>query len=67
MRIIRTMADRMLSAVVPTVTAAAICCQPDPQVYECYCHNGVLYLKTCTPRCNCTLSCGPCYVSDIGC
>jgi hypothetical protein len=66
MRLVTTVADRLLSVVVPRVTAGA-CCPPDPWVQECYCSNHTIYVKTCSYTCACIAHCGGCRNADIGC
>lgn len=65
MRLIAPIADRLLSAVVPRVTAGA-CCPPDTQQVACDgCGRTSQHLwmrawKTCSYNCACKLMCGPC-------
>ena len=66
MRLVTTVADRLLSAVVPRAIAGA-CCPPDPWVQECYCHSHTVYVKNCSYTCTCAAHCGGCYNAFIGC
>lgn len=66
MSMIATLADRLLSKVVPEIKAGA-CCPPDPGTEECYCHNHTVYAKNCSYNCACKLFCGSCYNTFIGC
>jgi hypothetical protein len=69
MRMIATMADRVLSLVVPKTTAAAICCTPEPRTVTCGCIGGWEYAKHCTNNCACKAQCQPCYKISpaVGC
>jgi len=67
-RIIATLADRLLGLMVPTVTAGA-CCPHDPWVQECSCHESTetVWAKNCQYNCACQPVCGACYNTYIGC
>jgi hypothetical protein len=67
MRMITKLADRMLSAVVPEITAGACC--PDTYVYvSCACKKNVQYQKLCHPNCTCTeLLCSGCIYNESEC
>jgi hypothetical protein len=60
MRVVTRMADRLLDAVVPQITAKAGCA-PETVTEYCYCKAGYIYNKECTVISNCTLRCGSCY------
>jgi hypothetical protein len=60
MRVINRMADRLLDAVVPKITAKAGC-GPETILEYCYCKGGWIYNKQCEVESNCKLRCGPCY------
>ena len=70
MRFITPIADRLVSAVVPRVTAGA-CCPPDPYTVTCtacarnYAHVWQKTVKTCSYNCACQVFCGGC--NAIGC
>jgi hypothetical protein len=68
MRSIARMADRLLGAVVPEVSAGA-CCSLDGTKYtnECYCRDGYVWDQTCTIGCTCKASCGACKKTSIEC
>ena len=66
MRVVATIADRMLSAVVPRASAGA-CCPPDPVTEICFCSGCWRYLKTCQYNCACTWFCGGCYNANYRC
>ncbi len=54
MRMITRMADRLLSTVVPEITAGACCPQHGQQVINpCYCSGGHVYEQTCYVDCGC--------------
>jgi hypothetical protein len=61
MRIINGWADRLLSVVVPKITAGA-CCPPDTTIQFCYCvsHEGYAYGRYCSYNCACQISCSTC-------
>jgi hypothetical protein len=77
MQLLTKAADRLLSAVVPNVTARAGCitCPPSWRTDAgCPCKkqpdgNHVQYVKTCSRTgCDCkTIECGPCQATGIGC
>ncbi len=69
MRLINRMADRVLAAVVPEISAGACCSKNGTKkVEECSCPpNGRLSEKTCTYNCSCALVCGPCRLTGIPC
>jgi len=69
MGILTSMADRVLSLVVPRASAGA-CCQNNPGWVFCYCNRrnprepNLRYAKYCQYNCSCQQVCGPCqYVS----
>lgn len=68
MRLINRMADRLLTAVVPAISAGA-CCSKYKQSFgrECSCNDGRLIEQTCTYGCHCAVTCGPCRVTGIVC
>jgi hypothetical protein len=67
MRMIGTMADRMLSAVLPKTTAAACIDVPAGNYYqECYCKNGTVWDKFCVSTCY-GPACGSCTNTGILC
>jgi hypothetical protein len=60
-----TLADRLVSLVVPKTTAAACACQPGDWTYVyCYCYPHQKYHKRCYVNCYCqpTSNCGSCFV-----
>jgi hypothetical protein len=69
MRMITKLADRMLSTVVPEITAGACC--PDTYVYvQCGCSSKtkLTYQKLCHPNCTCTeLLCSGCIYNKAEC
>jgi hypothetical protein len=76
MQLLTKAADRLLSVVVPHVTAGAcITCPPSwTTTSGCNCvkqsdKNHAQYIKRCSRSgCECqTVTCGPCYNSGIGC
>jgi hypothetical protein len=66
MRFVTSLADRVISAVVPGITAGA-CCPPDNYREECYCRGSVVWAKNCSTNCACKAVCGACYRTNIGC
>jgi hypothetical protein len=68
LRMVAKMADRLLSVVVPTVTAGA-CCPHDPYVQECRCHSATksVWVKSCSLNCACQPVCSACYNSFVTC
>jgi hypothetical protein len=59
MKVIERVADALLGAVVPTVSAGA-CCGDNGMKYQnfrCY-GNGIGEVQTCQVTCNCGASCG---------
>jgi hypothetical protein len=71
MHVISKIADRMVSAVVPAITASAGCGMEEYDV-SCGCigqKDGNLYLvyKTCILETNCTVRCGPCSIVIRSC
>jgi hypothetical protein len=66
MRLIAPLADRMLSRVVPRVTAAG-CCSPDNHLVYCFCSGGRKYEKACHYECDCSYVCGGCVNRNIAC
>jgi hypothetical protein len=68
--LINRMADRLLTAVVPEISAGASkCCSKNGQSFgrECSCNDGRLIEQTCTYGCHCAVTCGPCRVTGIVC
>lgn len=68
-RLINRIADRLLTAVVPEISAGAkACCSKYGTSIgvECSC-NGRVVEKTCTYNCTCGLVCGPCRLTGIPC
>jgi len=64
MQIINRMADRLLSAVVPSITAGA-CCPQDTTLQFCYCVGNLgraAAYRYCSYNCSCQLICGGCNV-----
>jgi hypothetical protein len=65
MRIIANLADRLLSAVVPEITAGA-CCSDNGKTYYVKCdlckEKGVGLEKKCVVNCYCHAICGPCNI-----
>jgi hypothetical protein len=64
MRTIGTLADRMLSMVVPKIKAGA-CCPPDTTQQFCYCQpyhsiDHANFYRSCSYNCACQLVCGGC-------
>ena len=62
MRAISKIADRLLSAVVPKITAGA-CCPKDTTRQFCYYHpagSGIPWYRYCSYNCACQLVCGAC-------
>lgn len=59
MRLMNLVADRLLSAVVPRITAGA-CCAGDPFWKTCFCEDGVWFHKSCHYNCSCGVVCGDC-------
>jgi hypothetical protein len=60
MKAINAMADRLLSAVVPRITAGA-CCPPDTTFQLCYCYYpGYGLYRYCSYNCACQITCGGC-------
>jgi hypothetical protein len=70
MRMITKIADRMLNAVVPEITAGA-CCPENKHYVSCGCRGPVgdsfLYRKLCVTSCDCVTSCTACLYSGIRC
>jgi hypothetical protein len=68
MKVITRMADRLLGAVAPKITAGA-CCSESGQKYttECYCRSSYVYAKNCVIGCFCQSTCGSCYRTNIQC
>lgn len=64
MHIINRMADRLLSAVLPEITAGA-CCPKDTQISFCYCRHGHPWYRYCSYNCACQVICGGCDVADF--
>jgi len=65
MRAISKIADRLVSVVVPKITAGA-CCPKDTTLQFCYCHFGYqAYYRYCSYNCACQLVCGSCYVQEF--
>ncbi len=69
MRMINALADRLLSAVAPKITAAGICCPDFGNSYEqnCGCSNGFQKQMFCVVRCNCSIFCQACVTTTIKC
>ena len=68
MRMIGTIADRMLGLVVPKTTAAGVCCDPGGGYESCGCGAAdFIYQKYCHADCQCRLVCGPCTRTNISC
>jgi hypothetical protein len=65
MQVINRMADRLLSAVVPKITAGA-CCPKDTTLQFCYCV-ALLYAqyRYCSYNCSCQVVCGGCNVTEM--
>jgi|HubBroStandDraft_1064217.scaffolds.fasta_scaffold05311_6 hypothetical protein len=63
MRIVNSIADRMISRMAGKLTAQAACCDPQYVTVSCGCTNGYLYEQTCFFNC-CETICGTC--SDTG-
>jgi hypothetical protein len=63
---IATLADRMLSRLVPALRAEAAGCPDAPYTYiqDCGCGNGHRYGRLCKVYSNCHVSCGSCYAYD---
>lgn len=72
MKVIGKLADRLLSAVVPEISAGA-CCTESGQVYYVNCNecdgNGIGLEKKCVVNCYCQGVCGACNIkiSSPGC
>jgi hypothetical protein len=70
MKMLGHLADKLLGAVVPQISASA-CCTGAGQTFteNCGCvRNGIGSRKTCVVTCFCTLSCGACQdFSEPGC
>jgi len=71
MQIVNRMADRMLNALAPKITAEArLSCTPYQYYLECGCTSGNLQkVKLCSVSSSCTQTCGKCdiVVSDESC
>lgn len=69
MQVINRMADCLLSAVVPRITAGA-CCPKDTTLKFCYCvgYQSAAY-RYCSYNCSCQVICGGCNVeyTTAGC
>jgi len=65
-RAINRVADRMLGALVPKVTADAQCAIYQ-WVQECYCRNNYVYDQSCETQYSCATVCGPCNRTNIEC
>lgn len=69
MRILTEMVDRMLSAVVPEITAGA-CCSMNGQHYKSFCScpcGKYQRQKNCIIDCACHGICGACYNTSTNC
>jgi hypothetical protein len=68
MRMINKLADRLLSAVVPEITAGA-CCSLNGTKYtqECYCKGERVWFQHCQIGCTCKATCGACYNTGAQC
>jgi len=61
MRLLDSVADRLVSVVVPKTTAGACECRPEPYTDVCSgCHERTYYSRRCQYDCNCKIVCGPC-------
>jgi hypothetical protein len=67
-RLINRMADRVLAAVVPEISAGA-CCSMSGESYGklCECTGSRVVEQTCTYGCHCKVTCGPCRLTGIPC
>ena len=67
MRLLDSLADRVVAAVVPKTTAAACACTPDSYWEFCFCDvknsQYVRYTRSCSYNCNCGVYCGGCVVT----
>jgi len=66
LRFVSNLADRLLGAVAPRVTAGA-CVPPDQWKQSCGCVSHIIRYKNCHYSCNGTPVCGSCFNSDISC
>jgi hypothetical protein len=68
-RLINRMADRLLTAVVPEISAGAGCCSRSGESFGrlCECTGSRVVEQTCTYGCHCAVTCGPCRLTGIPC
>ena len=66
MRLINSLADRVLGVVAPKTTAGA-CIPPDPYTRYCSCTSHTVKVKNCNNNCAGVVFCGSCYSTDIEC
>lgn len=64
MRMVNKLADRMLNALVPNITAeAGVQCQPSSWYQDCGCTStGFRKVKLCNQSDRCVITCGPCNI-----
>ena len=66
MRIVNSLADRLVGMVAPKATAGA-CIAPEHWTQECSCKGHLIWVKGCTNNCAGVAICGRCYNDYISC
>ena len=66
MRLINSLADRVLGVVAPKMTAGA-CVPPDSWTQSCGCKSYFIYSKPCHYGCTGNAVCGTCTRTNISC